>query len=448
MITQEITYRPRGAAKRLFKTRAREAVLSGPAGTGKSRAIGEYLNYLCEEYPGIRVCVARKTLESLRSTFQVTFEEKVLWPGHPLLRRNLQRDHRQSYVYENGARIDLHGFNNITRLFSSEYDVAYVQECTELTEDEWQSLLRAIRNNVLPWQQILGDCNPDSPTHWLRGRMDSGTTTELVSKHEDNPSLTAEYLAGLKSLVGPMYDRLYLGLWKAAEGAVLPEFSMARHGIDTIPPAKICWTFLSADWGYTAPGAMAVIGVDAEGELYRLAEIYRRGELLDWWVERACELEKEFNLAAMVGDPARPDAIDAVNARLAEKRSECRMRPADNKRASSGPGDLSGIDLLKEGFSRDRIHLLRDANRHIDQGLRDLRKPWNSESELPGIVYMATDGKINREHVDSRGPDHAFDIWRYAASFAWGHDYYVPAKRKLPEDTPHFDAGDLDLLGR
>lgn len=422
-------------------------VLSGAAGTGKSRAIGEYLNWLCEEYPGIRVCVARKTLVSLRESWQVTFEEKVLWPGHPAL-DGPSRQHRSGYDYPNGSRISLHGFDNLTRLFSTEYDVAYVQECTELTEDEWSSLLRSIRNAKLPWQQILGDCNPDSSEHWLRKRMDRGVTTELVSRHTDNPSITEEYIRGLMDMPEPMRSRLYEGKWVMAEGAVLPDFSMNRHGADNPDSLAIRWTFGAVDWGYTAPGVALVIGVDGEKRLWRLAEIYRRGELLDWWCERIWELHKVHNCAAWVGDPARPDAIDAVNKRFSLSNRDGVMKAADNRRASSGPGDLSGIDLLKEGFKKDRIKLVRDVNTFVDEGLRAGRQPWSSETELPGIVYMNTDGKANREHVDPRVPDHAFDAWRYAASFAWGADNHVAKKRNLPHDLPPWEAEEMRFLGR
>lgn len=448
MAVIESVYRAKGAAAKLFKTRAREVVLSGAAGTGKSRAIGEYLNWMCEEYPGIRVCVARKTLVSLRESWQVTFEEKVLWPNHPVL-KGPSRQHRTGYDYPNGSRISLHGFDNVTRLFSTEYDVAYVQECTELTEDEWASLLRALRNGKLPWQQLLGDCNPDSSEHWLRKRMDRGMTTELVSKHADNPSLTPEYIKGLMDMPEPMRSRLYEGKWVQAEGAVLPDFQMARHGIDKAPdPLTIRWTFGSVDWGYTAPGVAIVFGVDAEKRLYRLAEIYRRNELLDWWCERIWELNKTHNCSAWVGDPARPDAIDAVNKRLGLSNRDGLMRAADNRRASSGPGDLSGIDLLKEGFAKDRIRLVRDVNTYVDEGLRNARLPWSSETELPGIVYLNTEGKPNREHIDPRVPDHAFDVWRYGASFAWGIDNYMPTKRVITHELPPGELEEMEFLGR
>ena len=40
---------------------------------------------------------------------------------------------------------------------------------------------------AISFQQIIGDCNPGHPTHWLLERAASGKLTHLVSQHEDNP---------------------------------------------------------------------------------------------------------------------------------------------------------------------------------------------------------------------------------------------------------------------
>lgn len=54
-------YHPRGAAKAVLESRAPKVLLSGPAGTGKSRACLEKLHLQCLKYPRIRGLVVRKT---------------------------------------------------------------------------------------------------------------------------------------------------------------------------------------------------------------------------------------------------------------------------------------------------------------------------------------------------------------------------------------------------
>jgi phage terminase large subunit len=77
------TYRPYGAARDLFLCRDPEVLIEGPAGTGKTRAVLEYVNYLCENNDNIRVLMFRKTRASMTESVLVTYEDEVLWPGHP-----------------------------------------------------------------------------------------------------------------------------------------------------------------------------------------------------------------------------------------------------------------------------------------------------------------------------------------------------------------------------
>ena len=90
-------YGPRGAAAELFRNKAPEVLIEGPAGTGKTRAVLEYVNWLCESYPGIRVLLFRKTRTSMSESVLVTWEEKVLWDGHPARTGDAQRNTRQHY---------------------------------------------------------------------------------------------------------------------------------------------------------------------------------------------------------------------------------------------------------------------------------------------------------------------------------------------------------------
>lgn len=264
----EIQYRARGAAALLFVTYAPEVLLDGPAGTGKTRAVLERLNTLCEEWPGIRVLLCRATRVSLTESVLVTFEQKVLWQGHPVL-DGPGRENRHSYRYPNGAEIVTGGLDNPDRIMSTEYDVIYVAEATECTQEAWEKLLTRLRNNRIPkgaksggprrknadgtwaedqamepdpetgqpklawWTQGICDCNPGHPLHWLNIRATpkgqrvvanhsvtgTGEMLRLKSKHADNPSVDAAYINRLRSLKGTRRLRLYEGVWAHDDAA-------------------------------------------------------------------------------------------------------------------------------------------------------------------------------------------------------------------------------------
>jgi len=201
----------RGAALAIQDATDKEIIVVGPAGTGKSLAILAKLHDLALTYPGFRGLILRQTRDSLTDSGLVTFEEKVLPPDSPV-GRGPKRKQRHAYHYPNGSTITVGGVaDKPTRLFSTEYDVIYVQECNEISEDAWESLTRALRNNRMPYQQIIGDMNPTHEMHWCHRRCDEGQTRELLSQHRDNPGLTAEYLNTLSRMTGSRRERLFEG---------------------------------------------------------------------------------------------------------------------------------------------------------------------------------------------------------------------------------------------
>ena len=73
-------YAPQGRMAALWDCRGvREVVIAGPAGSGKSRGILEYLYVLANLHPHLRILIARLTRKSLTETTLVTFEEEC--PG-------------------------------------------------------------------------------------------------------------------------------------------------------------------------------------------------------------------------------------------------------------------------------------------------------------------------------------------------------------------------------
>jgi hypothetical protein len=234
-----VAYSPRGSALELMACTESEVLLSGPAGTGKSRACLQKIHYAMEQYPGARALIVRKTRASLSETGLQTFEDHVLGPDHPL-RNGPQRIYRQHYPYRNGSEVIVGGMDNQVRIMSSEYDIIYVQEAIELDEDDWEPLTTRKRNFKMPFQQIIADTNPSFPRHWLKQRCDRGSTRLIPCKHEDNPVLWdldkgdwtergRKYIEDLDKLTGATKDRLRYGLWVQATGVIFDMFNEEIH---------------------------------------------------------------------------------------------------------------------------------------------------------------------------------------------------------------------------
>lgn len=80
-----------------------------------------------------------------------------------------------------------------------------------------------------PYSCFDGACNPEHPTHWLKEFLDNDELDIYLQRYTifDNPFLPQEFVEQLcKEYEGTIYyDRLILGLWKRAEGAIYKRFA-------------------------------------------------------------------------------------------------------------------------------------------------------------------------------------------------------------------------------
>ena len=80
-----------------------------------------------------------------------------------------------------------------------------------------------------PYSCFDGSCNPEHPTHWLKEFIDDDRLDIYLQRYTifDNPFLDPNFVEELcKEYEGTIYyDRLILGLWKRAEGAIYKKFA-------------------------------------------------------------------------------------------------------------------------------------------------------------------------------------------------------------------------------
>ena len=282
-----VTYRPRGGVRRLFTCRDQVVVLEGPAGTGKTYGALWYLHAMALKHPGMRALLARKTLSSLTGSAQVTFQNHILASGvYGVEPYGGSKFSPAAYRYPNGSQIIVGGMDKASKVMSAEYDLIYIPEATELTETDAQALMTRLRNGVMPWQQLLMDCNPAGPQHWLNQWCHAGRATRIVTTHRDNPLLWdrdaddwtpfgRDYMGKLWALTGVMRKRLLDGVWAATEGIVYPEFTYEQH-VKSVDTAG--WrTVLGVDVGARNPTAILTGHVAGDERIHISRELYRGG---------------------------------------------------------------------------------------------------------------------------------------------------------------------------
>lgn len=126
---------------------------------------------MCVLHEGIRVLFLRATKESLAESVLVTWEEEVLWAGHPAITGGAGRHNRQTYTFPGGSHIVLGGLKDkrqTEKTFSTQYDLIIFFEAREIMDlNQWQWLARANRNWKMPFQARIADSNPGAEFHWL-----------------------------------------------------------------------------------------------------------------------------------------------------------------------------------------------------------------------------------------------------------------------------------------
>lgn len=398
---QEKYYRPSGAALELMQCTQREVLLAGPAGTGKSRACLEKLNLICMQLP-VRCGIVRKTRKSITQSAMVTFETKVL----PQPSAVYFHTGDQEYRYPSGARIVLAGLDDAERLASTEFDVIYVNEATELESEDWGMLLRGLRNGVLPYQQIIADCNPGPPDHWLKQRCDSGATLLLESRHEDNPSITPEYMRALDSLTGWQYQRLRLGLWVAAEGMYFTEWNPDVHVCEPFDIPEEWPRWLSVDYGFAAPFCCLWFAREPETrKVFVYRELYAAGLRDEQQAQAIVEYTAEERMQLHVLDPS-----------MFNSRTES-MRPSiAHVYAENGVWPLvPGMNSRKQGWAIVRRALALDGTESDSPRLQVFNKcAPNLCRTLPTLVHDPLDPEDVADALrGTKTEDHAPDALRY-----------------------------------
>lgn len=403
-------YAPRGGAVKLFFARETEVLMDGPAGTGKTRAILEKVHALLIKYPKSRIIGVRKTRKSMTESVLVTFEDEVVPEGSPIL-NGPSRQMRHSYKYPNGSEFVIGGMDDAAKIMSSQYDVIAVFEATELTEDDYEKLLTRMRNARIPYQQLLADCNPAGPAHWLNQRCISGKCRRIKSRHKDNPSVTPQYLEILSNLTGVRRKRLFLGIWAAQEGLVYEDFSDI-HLIDKMPKGWRHWRkFRTIDFGFTNPFVCQWWAIDPDGRLYLYREIYMTQTIVEDHAKEIKRLSKgdENLLGVAVCDH---DAED----RATLERHGVRTAPA-YKNISRGIQAVQAR-LRKAGDGKPRIFFLRTALVTPDPYLVEQKQPLSTIEEFGEYIWPPDPDKKNKskKEVPMDLYNHGMDSMRYAVA--------------------------------
>jgi len=405
-------------------TTSREYLISGAAGTGKTLANLLKLLWFGDTYPGARMLIVRKTRHSLTETALVTWERDVLGEGHPIIAKPIDRGHRHAYKFPNKSVLVTGGMDRPDKVLSSEWDLIFVPEATDLELGDWETLGGRLRAMAGPFDQLFGDCNPTSPEHWLKKRCDLGKCRLYESKHFENPryydyraakwtEAGERYVKGrLQQMTGHRRKRFLFGLWVAAEGVIYP-FDATIHGLPASwkpnPSWKRVW---SIDWGKTSPTVLQMWAVDPDGQRMHLYK--------EWFKTNT-----------------RPDRLGKWAKEQIETGAEPRPQVIVCDHDTANAGYLTGF----EGASGLHLTLADKADRN--KGIEDTQAMFDRDGPgLPPRIFFKANALVHEPdpYLEERGVPSSTVAELLA--YTWDADF----RKDVPiEDNDHgcFVAGTL-----
>lgn len=422
---------------RFFVSEAPELLYSSMYGRGKSRVICEKAHYTCLRYPGAQVVLARKRRDDMGTTTLHTLLNEVIDPSHRDWGWRVSADGGSQLLYPNGSRIVVVGLDRPSKLRSGAYLRAYVDQCEEFDEEEWNAIngrLRQWRDEwreydwnakawVEPVHQLGGACNPDSPEHFLYRlfRPDEGSHREYSTSDEELPNgetvkagallrevvlssttdnianLHPRYLQRLNQMRGRYRERYVLGKWSRFEGLIYdcydPDVSLiakpeAWERWGGFPPPD--WPrYRSIDFGYQHPFVCQWWAHDqANGEFFRYRELYHTRRLVSAHREQILQLEAQERAT-----------IEAHAARLRD--SGEKIEPVDDTLFF----DLTFTDHDAEDratLEETGLIVTQPANKAVSLGLQrvyELLQPYRRDGEerWRSRIYFVRDALVERD---------------------------------------------------
>lgn len=419
----------RAAALELFRSRDPQVLICGAAGTGKSFAALQKMHMMCLVNPGMKALIVRQTMVSLTATGVDTYKKHV---AKEALENGLvtffggSLQEPPQFRYANGSKIMLGGMDNPTKIMSSEYDLIFVQEATELSVTAWEKLDTRLRNGHVSFQQLMADCNPDRPDHWLKVRCDEGRTRMLLARHTDNPVLFDDagrptdkgeaYLARLANLTGVRKLRLEKGIWAAAEGVIFDEYDPAVHISNRKRLPREWARVWGVDFGHTNPFVWQQWARDPDGRLWLEHEIYRTKRLVK---DHAHQILQVVTNSEGKWRYPKPEAI--VCDHDAEDRATLERElglPTIAAKKDVKPGiEATQLRFRLAGDGMPRLHLLAGALVDRDEEVAAAGLPLGLYGELPGYVWKpGLDGKPVPDEPLKQN-DHSCDTMRYVVAY-------------------------------
>lgn len=351
-------------------------------------------------------------------------EKNFMYPMHREVPSTAFRYDGQKHIikWHNGSMTELGFCRNMTdilRYQGLEYDYIGIEELTQWTEEEFDTLmgsLRSTKDGVIP--NFFGTANPGGVGHaWVKKRWVSRELSDrydlqdyafIPAKYSDNPILVQadpNYIRRLNSLPEKIRRALRDGDWDIFEGQYFEEFRQDFHVIAPyFPPKGVKKRLISFDYGYTSPSAVYWMAQLNDGTIVVYRELYVTKHTYRQLATKILALTTEDEMdeigANIFGDPSifKKNESTGLSAEDDMRSVGLQISRADNVRVDGWNTVREGLQLYEDpntGQTRSRVQICANC------------------TELIRTLPMMQHDARNPEDLDTKLEDHAPDGFRY-----------------------------------
>lgn len=435
-----ITITPNKKQMEFFKARARFIAYGGARGGGKSWSVRKKAMLMAVRYGGIRILIVRRTFPELR-------ENHILPLRSELRGIASYKESEKAFSFPNGSRV-VFGYcateNDVLQYQGQEYDVVFIDEATQFTEYQFNTLTACIRGaNAFPKRMYL-TCNPGGVGHaWVkrlfidrdfRGSERPEDYVFIAAKVTDNPALMERdpgYVRMLQNLPHGLREAWLDGSWDVFAGQYFTEWDWEVHVVEPFQPPEWWRWYVTMDYGLDMLAAY-LIAVDEQGTAYVVREVYRGRDLGSGHdgliISEAAEAVKELAEGVKVYEWLAPP--DLWNRRQETGKSVADIFAEHGVYLTRTSNDrVAGWLAVKEW-----LQVFRDETGEKSAKLRMFRGCANLIRCLPQLQYDEKNPSdcANEPHELTHGPDAIRGFCVYWTTKSNGEPR-APARKKLTE---------------
>ena len=301
--------------------KARIVLNRGGRGSSKSFSLIQLMlhKFFCEDRK--KICILRKSLPSLRQSVHMQMCD--LANEYGLMDRIVVEKVHMNWYY-NGAMIHFGSVDESSKIRSSNWNVFFIEEATEITYDEWQDIRFCLREPSRDGRrnQAYFAFNPIDEFHWIKEKivddpeMEEGVDyEEIVSSYRDNPFLDADSINDLVKLERQdpsLYNIFTLGNWGRLDNLIYYNWS-------TVPimPSEdaMDWVSYGLDFGFNAPSALIKGYFKKPDQLWEEEMLYHTQMTNSDLIVKLKDIIPEDKRRKHIiwADSERPDCIKEIN---------------------------------------------------------------------------------------------------------------------------------------